>query len=137
MTEFKIVPSESKHKVFLCLVGIFSVGSIGCIGLTMGLLYHYGKYINTYLMIYCLSRIRKKTDIRSLSSETFLPAITQKFGGVCSKHDSAKMYMYLRILFVVHFCRVFPFSQFFLLEEHVVYKYDTFYNMLLYDNYLG
>ena len=48
-----------------------------------------------------------------------------------------KCSMYLRILFVVHFCRVFPFSQFFLLEEHIVYKYDTFSNMLLYINYLG
>ena len=60
MTEFKIVPSESKHKVYLYLVGIFSVGSIGCIGLTVGLLYHYGKYINTYLMIYCLVGSEKK-----------------------------------------------------------------------------
>ena len=61
MTEFKIVPSESRHKVFLCLVGIFSVGSIGCIGLTMGLLYHYGKYVYTYLlMIYCLVGSERK-----------------------------------------------------------------------------
>ena len=61
MTEFKIVPSESKHKVYLCLVGIFSVGSIGCIGLTVGLLYHYGKYVYTYLlMIYCLVGSERK-----------------------------------------------------------------------------
>ena len=62
MTEFKIVPSESKQKVYLCLVGIFSVGSIGCIGLTVGLLYHYGKYVYSIHLPYDLlpSRIRKK-----------------------------------------------------------------------------
>ena len=62
MTEFKIVPSECKLKVYLCLIGIFLISSIG---LTVGLLYQQGTYND--LLVWSKKMI--PTSIHVLSSE--------------------------------------------------------------------